>query len=354
MKPKRVLIVDDEPNVTAMLASSLEETIGECVIETAHSGDEALNKVQRNPYSLLITDYNMPGMTGLDLAQAVRNIAPETQVVLMTAYGTERLRDVVDTMNLDGFISKPFTIDKIREIVRQAVGVASQAHEEDKDPYRSGEIALDNTVYEQLKTLHVNTGAWCVLLISSGGYPVGVVGQTTNLDVDTVSALVAANFMAATELANLLGSDASIFKSSYHEGDSYNIYSYDVNGELLLVVIFGAGSKPGVVWFYTKQTAAELAEFIPTKPETFTFADEDEVDAALDQDFDDLFGGGDDGFGLGDDAFGPEEEEEENEAEAEPAPQPPQKSENSKPMTFEQAVAAGLVPRQIMDRERDK
>lgn len=65
--------------------------------------------------------------------------------------------------------------------------------------------------------------------------------------------------MAAVELARLLET-GSIFKSSYHESPDYSFYSYAVNGDLLLTVIFGAETKPGMVWFYTKKVAIELAD----------------------------------------------------------------------------------------------
>jgi predicted regulator of Ras-like GTPase activity (Roadblock/LC7/MglB family) len=109
--------------------------------------------------------------------------------------------------------------------------------------------------------LQANAGVRCVLLISSEGYPVQVVGQTEDFEVKQVSALVAANFLAAAELANLLG-NRTVFKSSYHEGDNYNIYAHDVNGQLLLALVFEAKLRPGSVWFYTKQTAMVLAQLL--------------------------------------------------------------------------------------------
>lgn len=260
MNPKRVLIVDDEPNVAIVLSESLKKLGNDYVFETAYSGEEALTKIQQVFYTLLITDYNMPGMTGLDLAQAVRRFSPATQVVLMTGYGNDSLRHAVGEMKFDGYIDKPFTVHQIRQIVKQAVDRASTATE-GADPFRSGKHALDQSVEEHLKLLRTHIGARCVLLISSGGYSVNVVGQTASLDIVSVGALVAANFMAAAELAKLLGG-RSVFKSSYHEGDDYNIYAYKVTDELLLVVIFGSESKPGMVWFYTKQTAATLIPLV--------------------------------------------------------------------------------------------
>jgi len=287
-QPKRVLIVDDEPNVALVVSLALKKLGEDYIFEIAHSGPEALAKVKQNDYALLITDYNMPEITGLDLAQAVHQISADTQVILMTAYGTDRLRGILDRFKLAGYIDKPFTADQIRQVVKHAVERTNQAQSAERQR-DSHQPFLEDAAYEHLKSLRSSTGARCVLLLSSNGFPVSVVGQTKDFDVATVGALVAGNFMAATELANLLGSSTSVFKSSYHEGNDYNIYSYDINGDLLLAVILDAESKPGVVWFYTKQVAAELATLATQNQiANFTLTDA-EVDTALDLEFNELF-----------------------------------------------------------------
>ena len=249
---KRVLIVDDDPQVLTTLVYSLEELGSDYVVETARSGEEALTKIQQTTYELVLTDYKMSGMTGLELSKAIRQIAPSTEVILMTGHATREMRETSETLNVAALIDKPFSMDQVGGMVRDII-----ERTRGEDPYRSGERSVSQPVLTSLKKLQADIGARCVLLLSSGGYPVEVAGQTGELDITSLGALIAANFMAAVELANLLG-DGSVFKSSYHEGPDYNFYSYDVNGNLLLTVIFGAETKPGMVWFYTKKTAIEL------------------------------------------------------------------------------------------------
>lgn len=342
---KRILIVDDEPNVTLMLAASLGTLGEEYVLEEAHTGEEALLKLKQDFYTLLLTDYNMPGMSGVDLAQKARAISPGTRVVMMTAYGTDRLRETVHHMELDGYIDKPATTAQIREIVMRAIGQTKQI-QASEDLFHTGEQPI--AALDIITALRANTGARCVLLLSSGGYPAHVVGHNINLDIASISALVAANFLAATELANLLGSNTSVFKSSYHEGNDYNIYAYKINAEFLLTVIFGTESKPGAVWFYTKKAAAELEPLVIHQPAIkFEVADTD-VESTLNLEFDQL-------FNL--QTRSDEVEDESILLSNTPQPQntqPPaqdQSNSNPKPMTFEQALAAGLVPAQIAQRE---
>src|SRR6185295_15116162 len=105
--------------------------------------------------------------------------------------------------------------------------------------------------------------------------------------VSRVAAFVAANFLAVTELASLLGDNESIFKSSYYEGSKYNIYAYDINGEFLLAVVFGTQGKPGTTWFYTKQTGTTLAGLLHQASKS---AVDDVEKAALTNDFEGMFG----------------------------------------------------------------
>ncbi|MBI1878528.1 MAG: response regulator [Chloroflexi bacterium] len=266
MAKKRILIVDNDKDVNLMLQHSLKTLGPEYEIVSATDSVTAISLVEKESFALVLTDYMMPVMTGIDLAMAVRSISPETQVVLMTAYGTAGLRDTSKFLGLDGYLDKPFPLERILEIVKQAV---ARTHTEEKLPIQD-KPQLDQRVHEQLRALQTNAGVRCVLLITADGRPVKVVGQIEGFEVRSVSALVAANFLAAAELAKLLG-NPTIFKSSYHEGTNYNIYAHDVNGKLLLALVFNAQQKPGSVWFYTKHAATALAQLVsqvsaPTAP----------------------------------------------------------------------------------------
>ena len=68
----------------------------------------------------------MPTITGVDLARAIRKVSPNTQVVLMTAYGTRRLRDTTKIVGVDAYLDKPFTFDEIHRVVVDTVRLAHQ------------------------------------------------------------------------------------------------------------------------------------------------------------------------------------------------------------------------------------
>lgn len=255
MPDKRVLIVDDEENIALVLATALVR-MGKYIVDTAHSGKTALSRFQQHPYHLVITDYRMPDMSGVELARSIRQLAPNTQIVLMTAYGSEAIRAEASQLQIDGYIEKPIPLATVRTMVEQILN---------KTTVKAAAAPPDNKmiadVYQRVRQLRFDTNARCVLLLRSEGHLVVIEGHTEKLATTSIGALVAANFMAATELARLLGNQ-SVFKSSYHEGPNYDIFAVDINGQYLLAVIFGPETKAGLVRYYTQDAAAQLSTLL--------------------------------------------------------------------------------------------
>ncbi len=116
---KKILIVDDEKNIRMTLRHCLREQNYD--IEIAINGDEALNKIKEDNYDLVLLDIKMPGLTGMEVLEKIRQGGNEVDVIMMTAYGT--IERAVEAMKLGAidFISKPFTPDEIREIVKDVL-----------------------------------------------------------------------------------------------------------------------------------------------------------------------------------------------------------------------------------------
>jgi signal transduction histidine kinase/ActR/RegA family two-component response regulator len=117
---RRVLLVDDDPLVLASTTAMLED-LGHHVV-TAESATQALAVLRATgPVDLVITDYGMPGMTGLQLAEALRLQRPDLPVMLATGYG--ELREVT-TAGLFR-LSKPFGQDSLAHAMQECMGGAS-------------------------------------------------------------------------------------------------------------------------------------------------------------------------------------------------------------------------------------
>jgi two-component system, NtrC family, response regulator HydG len=121
--PPLVLIVDDEkPNLESL--GKIFEREG-WRVALAASGAAALEAVRREPVSVVVTDLMMPGMSGEELLRAVKAVSPETEVVLMTAYGTVETAVAAMKEGAYDFITKPLKRHAIVKAVRQALEKAS-------------------------------------------------------------------------------------------------------------------------------------------------------------------------------------------------------------------------------------
>jgi CheY-like chemotaxis protein len=119
--PPAILLVDDEPDVRIILHRVLIAVTNTYDLIAVDTGAAALEILEQRFAPLLITDYNMPGMNGLELAEAVKAASPTTTVVLITAYGTRDLASRSRAAGVDYYLAKPFPFAQLEAIVRNAL-----------------------------------------------------------------------------------------------------------------------------------------------------------------------------------------------------------------------------------------
>jgi two-component system, response regulator PhcR len=125
-----VLYVDDEPQACKWFARSFEDEFG---VLTATGAQAALELLRQQPddFGVLVTDYRMPGRTGLDLLKAVRAEFPHLISMLATAYAEKEV--AIEAVNLGQvfrIVEKPIDLDQMRLLLREAAGLYRQrAHE---------------------------------------------------------------------------------------------------------------------------------------------------------------------------------------------------------------------------------
>lgn len=113
----RLLIVDDDPGIRENL-SELFESAGYCVL-TATNATAALEILMDGGADLLLTDYRMPGHTGLELIEAARQRKPGLRAILMTAFGDSMTEIESYRCGALGYVTKPFEADEIVDLVER-------------------------------------------------------------------------------------------------------------------------------------------------------------------------------------------------------------------------------------------
>lgn len=119
-RPKgKILVVDDDNLIKDFLKESLSRLNHQ--VDLASSGDEALDKIKKTEYDIILSDIRMPKMSGMELLKATRKFSPYAKIMLMTAYGT--IENAVEAMKLGAFdyIQKPFSVDDIEIKIRKAL-----------------------------------------------------------------------------------------------------------------------------------------------------------------------------------------------------------------------------------------
>ncbi len=115
----KVLVVDDEAVIRKGLCRVMEGRGYQA--EASESGFEAIEKLQKTPFNIVITDLKMPGMDGIEVLKAIKILQPDVPVIIITGYST--VDTAVDAMKNGAFdyISKPFTPEQMIEMIEKAL-----------------------------------------------------------------------------------------------------------------------------------------------------------------------------------------------------------------------------------------
>ena len=122
VKPKRVLIVDDEATLVFFLKQGLQEAEISFKVDIAPSGEDALTKLTYNRYDLLITDLKMPDCSGIELLERITENNLDVPVVLVTAFGGAQLENEAKEKGAVTVFTKPVEFDALASLIRKTIG----------------------------------------------------------------------------------------------------------------------------------------------------------------------------------------------------------------------------------------
>lgn len=135
--PYRILVVEDEENISIMLKEFLGR-LPNCEVTVALDGWHALQLFEPHIFDLLLTDYNMPGMDGITLANYVKSLSPQTPIILLTGYANSVLYQRAAEVPIQHVLDKPIKLKEIRRTVLETLMIPDNGQHSHRSPDEFG------------------------------------------------------------------------------------------------------------------------------------------------------------------------------------------------------------------------
>jgi CheY-like chemotaxis protein len=258
MADPRVLLVDDQRQVTRMLRTSLELSGRSYDIVDVRTAEEALRETDLAPVDLVVTDLRLPEMSGLELIARLRQTRPAMRAILVTGQPTRQVEAQARALGVVAFIPKPVSTNLFLKAVDRALST-------DPAGLPAPEIDGENArAAERLMTMQRELGARVVMLVTLQGEGLLRAGsddaEAVDLSVRDAVAALSAGIRASQAQGNPHPGDFL-----YIEGDPYHLYLTNVGLDRALIVGFGSRQEPwqmGAIFHYARRIVEELGEIM--------------------------------------------------------------------------------------------
>ena len=120
LKAANILVIEDEPLIRDTIADIL--SLDGHKVTLAENGEGGLSLFRKGRYDIVFTDLGMPGLTGWDVTRAIKGHRRDVPVIMVTGWGVGIDQSQVDRNGVDGVISKPFSMDKLLDLVHRLMG----------------------------------------------------------------------------------------------------------------------------------------------------------------------------------------------------------------------------------------
>ena len=113
LRELKILLVDDDEWIRNSLSLFFEDE--GCHLAAFTTAEDGLEELRKQRYDIIVVDYRLPGMDGLEFLEKIKIFHPNVLTVLVTAYGSKNLRLKGREIGVEGFIDKPFTLKAFEE-----------------------------------------------------------------------------------------------------------------------------------------------------------------------------------------------------------------------------------------------
>jgi len=200
--PPCILIVDDQKEVSRLLKSALETIEHGLDVVEAPSGEEAILESSRRKIDLLVADFRLPGITGVELTQKMQARNPAMKVILITGVTDPRIRADIAKAGADAYFTKPVPMADFLDAVERTLGLVRTILP--SSPTEQGEERKG--LADLLAGLRKQMNAQAVALLNDRGHIKAQAGDLpeSNMEVSLISALMAIHG-AAKKVSSVVG-----------------------------------------------------------------------------------------------------------------------------------------------------
>ncbi len=117
--PGRILVIDDDRSARMLLERVL--TRAGHVVTLVDSAEDGLTRLKAEPFDLLITDKNLPGLDGLEVLKQARTAQPRLRALLITGFPTPETQVAANDLGVHAYVTKPFGVHDILDICESAI-----------------------------------------------------------------------------------------------------------------------------------------------------------------------------------------------------------------------------------------
>ena len=193
----RILVADDHEVVRKGLVKVLAETLQPIKVDEASNGQEAMSKICKGGYDLVVLDMKMPGKSGLDVLKEIKQHQPKLPVVILSMHPEEQFAIRAMRAGASGYLTKECAGEELVLAIRKALK-GGKYISDSLAQILAGELDNDSE-----KPLHevLSDREYQVMLMIASGKPVGTIAKELCLSVKTISSY-RANILLKTRMKN--------------------------------------------------------------------------------------------------------------------------------------------------------
>ena len=237
MAKYRVLIVDDHREIRRLLRSAIEDLSQDIEVIDIPSAEEAILIMSRMPIDLLLTDVDLPGISGLELRERSEVRNPNLKLVIFSGMTDPKTRQLVKESDADAFFFKPFDVGFFTETVKELLGVSETLHEGNgSNDYRN--------LTEGLAVIRDRVNAVAAILMDDHGIISQSGSLLTQSNSNTFLAAVVTTCRSAVKISQLLGED-SFRDLMFYYGQIYNVLISKLSDSIILLLVIESAHWEG-------------------------------------------------------------------------------------------------------------